>query len=98
MYFVHYIINHWRPIVYLAGMVLEIIGTLLIANRYLNMPWWARIPAIISAIYNGPRGRTAETIARLVPEERTDLAIRGVGFLCLGFLLRTIPSVCELFH
>jgi hypothetical protein len=75
-------------------MLFEVVGALMLANRYLNVPWWERL-SIISAIYNGKRAQAARAIADL-SEERTEYALRGLGFLCLGFLLRTLPSISEL--
>lgn len=81
---------------YLGGMVCEIIGALMIANRYLNTPWPARGRILVSAIFMGRSARGALGIAAL-SEERADVALRGLGFLCLGFVLRTLPSIAELF-
>ena len=91
-----YIIGHWKPGVYLAGMFFEIIGALMLANRYLNVRWWERLGILMSAIYNGRKAKSAKAIADL-SEERTNVALRGLGFLSLGFFLRTLPSIAELF-
>jgi hypothetical protein len=90
-----YLLNHWHALVYLLGMIFEIIGALLIANRYLNMPWWSRLGVLTSAVYGGKLAQRAEAIAEL-SGERTKDALRGLGFLCLGFALRTLPSIAEL--
>jgi hypothetical protein len=92
-----YIINHWHALVYLLGMIFEIIGALLLANRYLNMPWWSRLGVLTSAVYGGKSAQRAEAIAELSGES-AKYAIRGLGFLCLGFLFRTLPSIAELLN
>jgi hypothetical protein len=76
-------------------MCFEIIGALMLANRYLNMPWWARGRVLFSAIYYGKRAREAAAIADM-SAERSKIVLRGLGFLCVGFILRTLPSIAEL--
>ncbi len=94
---INYAITHWRPAVYLLGMSFEIIGALMLANRYLNMPLWARLPVVISAIYYGKRAKQAEAIAYL-SDERGRVALRGLGFLVIGFIFRSLPSLAELLN
>jgi hypothetical protein len=90
-----YIADHWRPIAYLLGMTFEIVGALLIANRYLNAEsWLVNICGVISAFKR--RRTSAAEIAALSGEKETS-ALRGLGLLCLGFILRSLPSIAELF-
>jgi hypothetical protein len=94
---VNYAIIHWSELLYILGLLFEIVGIYFMANRYINQPFWAIPLLILSSLFRGERATEAVELFNL-SGDRTLLALQGLSFLTLGFVLRTIPSVIKLFE
>ena len=92
-----YLELHWKDIAYLLGMVLEIIGAMMMANKYLNERPRDVLAILVSAIFGTRRAQGAAAIADM-SGERFMLTLRGLALICAGFVLRTIPSIVHLFE
>jgi hypothetical protein len=74
----------------LAGIVLEIIGIIMMANSYLGAAkrrHW--LPVLLSALVRGKQARGA-VAARDINEDDGLLALQGLGLIALGFVSQAL--------
>jgi len=84
--------NEWPSLCEIAGATLEIVGAVLLANRYIAFRWWQSLQAILSALVNGRYAHEVAELASFIPE-REIYGLRGLGFLMAGFFIRTLPAI-----
>jgi hypothetical protein len=71
-------------------------GVLLMATRYTYV-LKRQIPfVLLNAIWRGRAAKAAAVVADLIPE-RSLSVLQGLSLITVGFILRTLPSLGELF-
>ena len=82
----------------LLGASFEIVGALMLANRYLRRPSLFSIPSgLISAIWRGEAAKNVAFLGELT-EESALTSLRGILLLIVGFVLETVPRITFLSH
>jgi hypothetical protein len=77
----------------LIGASLEVIGAILLANRYLNKARIGQIPwALLSVIWKGKKAIDLAFASRY-SQENALTSLRGILFLFLGFVIRGLPHL-----
>lgn len=89
-----YIRENWESFIHILGYTCDICGGLLIANRYLKVPIY-KIPLFLTWSLL-PSKETAIRRFHVLNEERVVLALRGILFLCVGFLLHIIVPLSNM--
>ncbi len=83
----------------LGGTFFEVLGAVLLANRYLRSAYVIHIPiALFSSIWNGRYARGMAKFGDLTREDALS-SLRGLTALIIGFSIRSVPHIiyfCEL--
>lgn len=79
----------------ILGGCFGLVGSLMVANTYMNVPMTQKVIALLSALL---RGRYAKNVASgkgLTVEgtERALIALQGLAFIAVGFLFQTLGVV-----
>jgi hypothetical protein len=92
-----WLVDHWAHLCEVAGVALEVTGVLLMANTYTRvLP--RQVPyVLVSALWRGRTAREAASIVHLV-QEKVTASLQGLACMCLGFMLKALPSVVQIFH
>jgi hypothetical protein len=81
----------WENGLDFGGALIEVVGALFLANRYLGKADFFQVPgALISAFFRGRSGRAMGLMGEL-SEEDAIVSLRGILFLIVGFLVRSSP-------
>lgn len=86
---------HISDLLQIIGGILQMAGTLLMANVYLNMPLQYVPLHILSALFRGERAKsvTNNFLWTLETPRRALISVQGLGLIGVGFLLQTIGTV-----
>lgn len=89
-------IGYLSPALIFLGLILEIWGVIYFSNVYVRQQgFWGNLRVLLAAAF----GRTQADIAAefsTLSEESKQKAIRGLGKICLGFLLQVAGLVVGL--
>jgi hypothetical protein len=81
----------WENGLDFAGALVEVVGALFLANRYLSKADFFQVPgALISAFFRGRSGRAMELMGEASKEDGI-VSLRGILLLIVGFLVRSSP-------
>jgi hypothetical protein len=90
-----YIITNWVSLVYFLGMLAEITGVVLMASRY-TRETLPNLPLImLTALWRGSKAMESAKLERFSAENVVTV-IQGLGFVGLGFLLQSVPTIINL--
>lgn len=91
------LLSAWKEILQIAGSVLEIVGAVLMAKRYANVPRDEFLRVLLSALWsrNTKDVEAAEQIAVLTPEDTRQI-LRGLALIALGFALQAVSNTATL--
>ena len=90
--------DHWKELSHLAGLVFEIAGTWLLASRYVKVPVWQVPLVLLTAFWRGEYAKDAAIIGEKLAKERGINILQGLTFLLIGFSLRSVTAIADLFH
>jgi hypothetical protein len=81
----------------LLGLLLEILGALYLAHRYLNSVFVWQIPWALVSVWR--RGKAAEGLAFGGELSREDSysTIKGISLLIVGFVFKSAPHIYFIF-
>ncbi len=88
---------HWAHALEAAGLLLEVIGVLLMANAYTRVFYYQLPGVLVSSLWNGKAAKDAAEIKEHIHDNAV-VSIRGLAFMCLGFMLKATPSIVHLIY
>lgn len=81
----------------LLGLLSEIVGIILMARQFANVPWSEVVQVLFSALWRGPTARGMRSIAEMSGEKPVHF-VQGLGFASLGITLQMIGTGFDLWH
>jgi hypothetical protein len=92
----NYLAANYGTILNILGSVFEIMGVILMANRFIKVKAW-QIPAVIvSSLWRGKLSLRAASFAELTEDNALE-TLRGLSFIAVGFVIGALPNVIKLF-
>ena len=89
--------HHWTHLSEVLGVMFEVTGVLLMANIYTRVLPHQVPLVLLSALWRGRAARDAANIVSLV-QEKVMASLQGLAFMCIGFMLKALPSFVHLFQ
>jgi hypothetical protein len=78
-----------------CGLVSEIIGAVLMARQFANVPWRQLTRVLLSALARGETAQGIGRIAELSGEKPIEI-VQGLAFVCLGISIKLFAELLEL--
>lgn len=76
----------------ISGLVLEVVGVVMIANKFFNVSKRSLLLVLFSGLVGGSYFRKAVKNARAFPDDATAV-LRGVCFIFWGFMFQVIGII-----
>jgi len=78
----------------LAGTLLEVVGALYLANRYLSIAIPSQLPmALIRVVFNPKKVAGLILWGEKVSQENALTSLRGIALLISGFIVKSLPHI-----